>query len=167
MKKLIISGIIMYASLLVVWYAQMIVPDSQNYILNENDQQVLNTENINDPLRDGAYNIIEPQWWTGALSGVVGAWESLISSHETAQNKVMTVVKNLINYALWMVALVALVYLMYHGFMILTAAGDEAQYKNGLKWVKFAAIALVGIGMSWLIVSAIFWLIALMIWTTP
>jgi hypothetical protein len=39
----------------------MIVPDSQNYILNENDQQVLNTENINDPLRDGAYNIIEPQ----------------------------------------------------------------------------------------------------------
>jgi hypothetical protein len=101
------------------------------------------------------------------LSWVVGAWESLISSHETAQSKVMTVVKNLINYALWMVALVALVYLIYHGFLILTAAGDDTQYKNWLKWVKFAAIAMAGIGLSWLIVSAIFWLIALMIWTTP
>jgi hypothetical protein len=38
----------------------MIVPDSENYILNENDQQVLNTESINDPLRDGAYNIVNP-----------------------------------------------------------------------------------------------------------
>jgi len=39
----------------------MIVPDSQNYILNENDQQVLNTENIDDPLRQGAYNIVTPE----------------------------------------------------------------------------------------------------------
>jgi hypothetical protein len=30
----------------------MIVPSSENYILNENDQQVLNTEGIQDPLRD-------------------------------------------------------------------------------------------------------------------
>ena len=57
----------MYVSLLVVGYAQMIVPDSQNYILNENDQQVLNTQNIGDPLRDGAYNIIDPQGGSGAL----------------------------------------------------------------------------------------------------
>jgi len=39
----------------------MVVPDSQNYILNENDQQVLDTKSINDPLRDGAYNVLEPQ----------------------------------------------------------------------------------------------------------
>ncbi|MFA7298451.1 MAG: hypothetical protein WC010_02280 [Candidatus Absconditabacterales bacterium] len=163
MKKLIISGIIMYASLLVVGYAQMIVPDSQNYILNENDQQVLNTENIDDPLRQGAYNIVTPEGGA-ALSGLAST-DTEISSHITAQNKVMTVIKNLINYALGMVALIALVYLIYHGFMIVTAAGDETQYKNGLKGVKFAAIAMAGIGMSRLVVSAIFWLIALMIGT--
>jgi hypothetical protein len=39
----------------------MIVPDSQNYILNENGQQVLNTDNIQDPLRDGAYTIIQSE----------------------------------------------------------------------------------------------------------
>ena len=52
MKKIILGGIMIYTSLLVVGYAQMIVPDSQNYILNENNQQVLNTENISDPLRN-------------------------------------------------------------------------------------------------------------------
>ncbi len=162
MKKLIVGGIIMYASLLVVWYAQMIVPDSENYILNENDQQVLNTQGINDPLRNGAYNIISPEGWTGTLSGVVGVGNE-ISSHQNAQSQVMNVIKNIINYALWMVALVALVYLVYHGFLIVTAAGDDTQYKKGLKGVKFAAIAMVGIWASRLIVSAIFWLIALII----
>lgn len=164
MKKLILSGIIMYTSLLVIGYAQMIVPDSENYILNENDQQILNTQNINDPLRDGAYNIISPVSWTGTLSGVLGVGDK-ISSHQNAQNKTMDVIKNMINYALWMLALVALVYLLYHGFLILTAAGDDTQYKKGLSGIKYAAIAIAGIGASWLVVSAIFWLIALMIWT--
>ncbi len=140
----------------------MIVPDSQNYILNENDQQVLNTQGIDDPLRGGAYNIIDPWTWTGVW-GIVGVG-SEISSNITAQNQIMGVIKNIINYALGMVALVALVYLIYHGFIILTAAGDETKYKEGLKWIKFAAIAMVGIGASWLIVSSIFRLIALMIW---
>lgn len=153
----------MYASLLVVWYAQMIVPDSQNYILNENDQQVLNTNSINDPLRNGAYNIISPVTWTGTLSWVVGVGDQ-ISSHQNAQGKVMDVIKNIINYALWMLAFVALVYLLYHGFLIVTAAGDDTQYKKGLWGVKYAAIAIAGIGASRLIVSAIFRLLALMIW---
>ena len=61
MKKFIIAGIMIYGSLLVVGYAQMIIPDSENYILNENDQQVVNTQNIGDPLRDGAYNVVDPQ----------------------------------------------------------------------------------------------------------
>jgi len=153
----------MYVGLLVVWYAQMIVPDSENYILNENDQQVLNTEDINDPLRDGAYNTINPLSWVGVLSGVVWIGDP-ISSHQNAQSKVMDVIKNMINYALWMLTLIALVYLIYHGFLILTASGDDTQYKKGLAGIKYAAIAIAGIGASWLIISAIFWLIALIIW---
>ena len=163
MKKIILGGIMIYTSLLVVWYAQMIVPDSQNYILNENNQQVLNTENISDPLRNWAYNIINPVSWTGTLSGVVWVGDQ-ISSHQNAQRKVMAIIKNIINYALWMLALVALVYLIYHGFLIVTAAGDDTQYKKGISGVKYAAIAIAGIGASWLIVSAIFWVLALMIW---
>ena len=150
----------MYTSMIVVWYAQMIVPDSQNYILNENSQRVLDTQGIEDPLRDGAYNIT--QSWSDSLDVVSS--DNKISSHQTAQIQTMNIIKNIINYALGMVSLVALIYLIYHGFLILTATGDETQYKKGLKGIKFAAIAIAGIGMSWLIVSAIFWLIALIIW---
>ena len=157
-----LGAIIIYTSLLVVWYAQMIVPDSENYILNENEQQVLDTENINDPLREWAYNIISPEGWN-VMSGIASANDE-ISSHENAQTKVMNVIKNIINYALSMIALIALVYLIYHGFLILTAAGDDTQYKKGLKGLKYAAIAMGGIGVSRLIVSAIFWLLALIIW---
>lgn len=41
--------------------------------------------------------------------------------------------------------------------------GDDAQYKKGLKGLKFAGIAIAGIGSSWLIVNFIFWLLALII----
>ena len=162
MKKFMLGSIVIYISLLVVGYAQMIVPDSQNYILNENSQQVLNTDDINDPLRDGAYNIIDPTTWTGTLWGIVGVGDK-IYTHQNAQTKTMGVIKNIINYALWMLALVALLYLIYHGFLILTAAGDDTQYKKGLWGVKYAAIAIAGIGASRIIISAIFWLIDLII----
>ena len=142
----------------------MIVPDSKNYILNENNQQVLNTDSINDPLRDWAYNIIDPVTWTGKLWWIVGVGDK-ISTHQNAQTKTMDVIKNIINYALWMLALVALLYLIYHGFLVLSAAGDDTQYKKGLWGIKYAAIAIAGIGASWLMVSAIFWLLALIIWT--
>lgn len=163
MKKFMLAAIVMYASLIVVWYAQMIVPDSQNYILTEQESSVLVSDDIKDPLRWGAYNIISPEDGSGVAWGVVGIGDE-IQTHDTAQTKVMDVIKNIINYALWMVALVALVYLIYHGFLIVTASGDDTQYKKGLKGIKFAAIAIVGIGLSWLIVSGVFRLIALIIW---
>lgn len=165
MKKFMLAGIIMYASLLVVWYAQMIVPSSENYILNENDQSVLNTEGIQDPLRDGAYNIIDSESWTWGISGDVVGVGDKISSHLNAQNKTMQVIKNILNYALGMLWLIALVYLIYHGFLIVTAAGDDTQYKKWLSGVKYAAIAIAGIGVSWLVVSWIFWLLNLIIWS--
>jgi preprotein translocase subunit Sss1 len=42
---------------------------------------------------------------------------------------------------------------------MVTAAGDEKKYEEGLKILKQAAIGLVIIGLSWIIVSVVFWLI--------
>jgi hypothetical protein len=47
--------------------------------------------------------------------------------------------------------------------LIVTAAGDDTQYKKGLSGVKFASIATAGIAVSRLVVSGIFWLLALII----
>lgn len=142
------------------------IPETENYTLTTDTQQVLDTQGINDPLRDGAYKLINSDpnspGWSGSLAGIVGV-DSQITDHATAKNATLQVVKNIVNYALGLLSLIALVYLIFNGFLILTAGGDDTQYKKGLKSIKNALIAIAGIGASRLIVSAIFRLISLVI----
>ena len=42
---------------------------------------------------------------------------------------------------------------------MVTAAGDDGKYKKGLTILKQAAIGLIIVGISWIIVSFIFWVI--------
>lgn len=162
MKKALIIALGM------IWMSRVYalqIPETENYILNEDAQQVLDTQGINDPIRDGAYKLIDTDAatsGTGELGGIVGVNDQ-ISDHQTAKNNTLQVVKNIVNYALALLSLVALVYLIFNGFLILTAAGDDTQYKNGLKSIKNAIIAIAGIGASWLIVSFIFRLINIII----
>ena len=44
---------------------------------------------------------------------------------------------------------------------MMTAAGDEKKYQKGLTVLKYAAIGLAVIALSWIIVSAIFWFVNL------
>ena len=69
------------------------------------------------------------------------------------------VIKSFINWMLGMLALIALVILIWGGFQMVTAAGDETKYKKGFKILQQAAIGLVFIWVSWLVVSLIFWIL--------
>ena len=42
---------------------------------------------------------------------------------------------------------------------MVTAAGDEKKYEKGFTILKQAAIGLIVVGVSWLVVSFVFWLI--------
>ena len=91
------------------------------------------------------------EWVPGTKDGLRGA--SLLNSIKTA-----------INWTLGILSLIALVVLLWGGFQMVTAAGDEGKYKKGFTILKQAAIGLVIIGVSWLIVSAIIWMIGLTTW---
>lgn len=82
-----------------------------------------------------------------------------ITDHWTALNHTIHLIQVAINWLLWILATVALIYVLYCGFLIFTAGSDEAWVKKWTKWIKTAAIALAWIWLSWLIVSAILWLI--------
>ena len=59
-----------------------------------------------------------------------------------------------INWLLWILAFVALVYMLYCGFLVFSSWSDDKNASKGKKWISTAAIALAWIWLSWLIISA-------------
>jgi hypothetical protein len=70
-------------------------------------------------------------------------------------------VKIAINWVLGLLALIALIICLYAGFKMLTAAGDAKAYGDGFTMLRQAGIGLIMIGISWLLVSFVFWVINL------
>lgn len=89
----------------------------------------------------------------------VGGWTGT-----AANDSLINVIRTFVNWALGMLALIALIVLLYGGFQMVIAAGDEGKYKNGFKILQQAAIGLVFIGVSWLVVSLIFWVLGTVLW---
>lgn len=71
----------------------------------------------------------------------------------------VSLVQVAINWILWILAFVALAYMLYSWFLVLSSWADDSKAKKGRKWISTAAIALAWIWLSWLIVSAMIWFI--------
>ena len=85
--------------------------------------------------------------------------KNLVGDQELTGSALLDTIKNAINWLLWILATIALVICLYGWFKMMTAAGDEKKYGDGLKVLKYAAIGLAIIGLSWMIVSVIFWFV--------
>ena len=75
------------------------------------------------------------------------------------QDSFITIVKWAINWMLGILALIALIILLYGGFQMVTSAWDEDKYGAWFTILKHAATGLILIGIAWFIVSIIFWLV--------
>lgn len=106
----------------------------------------VNVANWQFTTQDTTYNPGVP--WSSALK-----WDTLI-----------TAIKTFINRVLWLLWLIALLVLLWGGFQMVTAAGDDAQYKKWFKILQQAGMWLIFIWVSWLFVSVIFWLINKFAW---
>lgn len=82
-----------------------------------------------------------------------------INDQDQAGSKLLDTIKSTINWLLGILATIALVICLYAGFLMVTAAGDDKKYQQGITILKHAAIGLAIIWLSWLIVSVIFWFI--------
>jgi hypothetical protein len=67
-----------------------------------------------------------------------------------------------INWTLWILSFVALIYMLYCWFLIFSSWSEDKNLQKGKKWISTAAIALAWIWLSWLIVSAMIWFLRLM-----
>ena len=78
---------------------------------------------------------------------------------------ILDTIRNAINWILGILATIALIVCLYGGFLMVTAAGDEKKYQKWLSVLKYAAIGLAIVGLSWMIVSVIFWFVGNLSWT--
>ncbi len=143
MKKLLIGAFLWIFTL--AWVA--VLP---NYVSATTADVTNTTFNWGN---DGASGDNRTIW--GDLKGDNNA----ITGAENQNSTLLDTIKNTIKWILGILATVAVVICLYAGFIMMTSAGDENKYKNGMKVLKYAAIWLAIILLSWLIVSIIFWFV--------
>lgn len=164
-QRIALRVIVFMWSRLQTSHAQLEIPGEPT-IYNDSQDQYLQAKDLDNPIRAGAYAAIK-----NPESGTWILWvqwaDKEISSHADAKTQTLRIINNMINYALGLLSFIALVYLIYHGFIILTAAGDDAKYKEGMKWIRYAVIAIGGIGLSWILVSTIFLIVMNMVGGKP
>jgi hypothetical protein len=103
-----------------------------------------------EPLRNGAAAIAEGLGWSDE-----GIFFDEIDSTQSARDRTSSLISTIVNYALAIVGLVALAYLLYHGFLALTAWSNSEQLNKWMLGIKYAFFALVGIGTAWFMISLI------------
>ena len=119
-------------------------PSSWDTVIDITDPQV-GTTTVEDP-DDWA------QLFTRKLKWIL--WLDKPNNYETKLWYIIALIQIAVNWLLWILAFVALVYMLYCGFLVFSSGADDKNATKGKKWISTAAIALAWIGLSWLIISA-------------
>jgi hypothetical protein len=120
--------------------------------ITQNDQQVVVTNDIVDPLRDGAHN---PWQWIQGLY-----YNGQIFSFLQAENQTIAYIQRIVNRALTFVGIIALLYLLYSGFLMVTAAWRDDQFKKWVTALRTSVIAIVWMALAGFLVNFILYLIS-------
>lgn len=134
-------------------FAQLSTIDNTSPSITQDLSKALNSADLDNPIRQWSRFAIESPDGSSLINVING---TTIMGFDQAQNQTLQLIQNIINVLLSFTALIVLIYLIYEGYMIVTAGTDEWQYKKALSKVKNAAIAIAGIAVSRFIVSFIF-----------
>lgn len=77
------------------------------------------------------------------------------------EDALLDIIKWGVNWVLWILALVALAFVLFGWIKIATARWEEWWFNDGMKIIQRALLGLLIIGVAWFIISAIFWLLRL------
>ena len=127
--------------------------------------------NISSPwfnIEHNQYNIKPIIWNNDINENPISQWSNIFSNklsgiihipqtdeYNTSLWYIMALVQITINWLLWILSFVALVYMLYCWFLIFSSWSDDKKSGKWKKWITTAAIAIAGIGLSWLIISII------------
>ena len=99
--------------------------------------------------------------WNTGVKWIQWVWEE-----NRKGSALLDVIKNAVNWVLWMLSLITLCIVLWWWFQMVTAAGDDGKYKKWFTILKQAWIWLIIILLAWIIVSVVFWLVGSVWWAT-
>ena len=99
--------------------------------------------------------------WAVNNPNVVGGINVAGDTSVNQGGNLLAVIRNIINFALGLLGLIALVMLLWAGFNLVTAGEDEAKVGSAKKTLTNAALGIALIAVSWFIVTFIFYVIGL------
>jgi len=145
MKKLIISLTLLTISTSVfAWYTWQ---DDKDKIYTKDQNQVIDTQNLDDPLN---------AWTKSAIEWADGIVNAPVDTNDDKQESTLNYISKWINYFLWLIALIVIILIIKDGFIVITWAWDENKQKEAFTNLKNYTIAIIAIGVSFLIVNLIF-----------
>ncbi|GHW02522.1 hypothetical protein AGMMS50249_3080 [candidate division SR1 bacterium] len=99
------------------------------------------------------------QWEDPSTVPPIEIGDNKITADNNGSSSLLDMIVKAINWVLGLLSIIALVICLYGGFMMVTAAGDDAKFKKGQGILKQAAIGLAVILLARAIVSIVFWFV--------
>lgn len=100
---------------------------------------------------------IQDDFWFGKDWSVVATKDVNLGSTDEIQTQaaVLDIIKSAINRVLWILALIALILLIYGGVRMILSWWNEEAYTQGFSILRSAAIGIALIGVAWFLASLI------------
>ena len=77
-----------------------------------------------------------------------------VENYDTELWYALSLIQIAVNWILWILAFVVFGYMLYNWFLVLSAWSNDKNVAKWKKWISNAIIAIVWIGLAWLIISA-------------
>lgn len=132
------------------WTTDKVITTDQNDVVGKE------IRDSTDTLRDGTELVAE---WVGDADNNDKIYYQEVTTTGETWEKTADYVRALINYALAIIWLIALLYVAYHGFLTVTAAWNDDQTAKWREGMRYGAMALLWIAVAWFLLSLVFWLI--------
>ena len=139
-------------SILLIWsvWAWYTWENDYNKIYTQEQDKVIDTENLDDPLH---------AWTKSAIQEVDWIANADVSSSENKKESMIDYISKWINYFLAFLWMIVIILIIKDGFIIITSAWDENKKKEAFTNLKNYAIAIVMIWVAFLIVNLIFYFV--------
>ena len=106
----------------------------------------------------GLHNFTFAVFWENAEKT---SWLNIPWAGADQWEKLVDVIKSWVNYVLLFLWLIVFLFLLWGGFLMITAAWDDGKYKKWFTILKQAWIGLIFIWVAWIIISFVLNMIGL------